>query len=528
MSHRKVRLAKTSDLKDGQMKGIEVDDHKILLRRLDGEFFAGVGVCPHYGAPLDQGALSSERIVCPWHHAAFDARTGELCEPPAIDSLPQYDVKIDGDDVYVMLPETLPTIKKPAKVGHDPSVDKRTFVILGAGAAGNAAAETLRNDGFKGHLIMITKEEEMPYDRPDLTKMFLRGQSEEDQITLRDKDFYNDRDIELMTGKRARGITSRQRRVDLEGNEEITYDCLLIAVGGQARKPGIPGVDLENVFTIRSLEDAGNLVKAAEKAGRAVVVGASFIGLETASSLRAHDLDVTVVAPEKSPLEKIVGREIGSLLKTRHEDQGTTFRLGSTVNRVEGNGKVERVMINDTQSLDADLVVFGIGVEPASEFLNGIDYQDDGSIAVDEHFRVNENIYAVGDIARFPDWRTGEAIRIEHWRTAEQQGRIAALNMLGQKTPYRGIPYFWTQQAGMRLRYVGHVEDWDDVVIDRSIDDGRLIAYYLKDDIVRAAVGIGRDAEMSALEELMRLEKMPPISELRDGSVDLVARVAAI
>jgi NADPH-dependent 2,4-dienoyl-CoA reductase/sulfur reductase-like enzyme/nitrite reductase/ring-hydroxylating ferredoxin subunit len=526
MSHKEYRIAKTTDLEDGQMKGYEVADHKILLRKIDGKYYAGVGKCPHYGASLDGGAMSRERIVCPWHHAAFDVKTGDLREPPAIDSLPQYEVKIDGDDVVVMLPEELPQIKKPVVTRHDAGVDERTFVILGAGAAGNAAAETLRNDGFGGRLVMITKEEKMPYDRPDLTKLFLRGNSDAETVPLRDKDFYKKRDIELVTGKRARGVDTEQNRISFDDGDTMNYDALLLALGARPRKLDLPGADLENVFTIRSLEDAGSLVEAAKKARRAVVVGASFIGLETASSLRERDLPVTVVAPEETPLEQTIGPEVGRWLHRRHEEQGTVFHLGSTVSRIEGEGKVERVVTNDGQTYEADLVIFGVGVDPASDVLQGIEFQTDGSVEVDKHFRAGDGLYAVGDIACFPDWRTGEQTRIEHWRTAEQQGRIAAHNMAGKETPYRSVPFFWTLQAGMHLRYVGHATEWDEIFVDGNIDEGKFIAYYVKDDRILAAAGTGRDADMAALEELMRLDRMPSLKELRDGEVDLVKRVA--
>ncbi len=526
MSHKEHRIAKTTDLEDGQMKGYEVDDHKILLRKIDGEYYAGVGKCPHYGASLDGGAMSRERIVCPWHHASFDVKTGELLEPPATDSLPQYEVKIDGDDVIVVLPESLSEVKRPVVIRHDPEVDSRTFVILGAGAAGNAAAETLRHDGFGGRLVMITKEEQMPYDRTNLTKMFLRGDADAKTVSLRDRDFYQKRDIELVTGKRARGVDTEQRSISFDDGDKMNYDVLLLALGGRPRKLDLPGADLENVFTIRSLEDAGNLVEAVKGAKRAVVVGASFIGLETASSLRQHDLPVTVIAPEETPLQRTVGPEIGRLLQRKHEEQGTVFQLGRMVSRIEGDGKVQRVITAEGDEIEADLLVFGVGVDPASDTLQGVESQTDGSIEVDEHFRAADGLYAVGDIARFPDWCTGQHTRIEHWRTAEQHGRTAAHNMAGKKTPYRSIPFFWTMQAGTQLRYVGHASEWDDFFVDGNIDEGKFIAYYLKDDRILAAAGTGRDADMAALQELMRLDRMPPLQELRDGEVDLVKRLA--
>jgi NADPH-dependent 2,4-dienoyl-CoA reductase/sulfur reductase-like enzyme len=223
-------------------------------------------------------------------------------------------------------------------------------------------------------------------------------------------------------------------------------------------------------------------------------------------------------------MEKIVGKKIGARLKSKHEKEGTAFHLNATVTRLEGNDRVEKVITWDGHEIAADVIVFGVGVDPASDVLQGIEFQQDGSIKVDERLQAGEALYAAGDVACFPDWRTGRKVRIEHWRTAEQHGRVAAYNMLGMNTPFRGVPFFWTMQAGLQLRYVGHADQWSEVVINGNIDNDEFIAYFIDDGKVLAACGTGRDEEMAALEELMRLDQMPSVAQLKNGEADLVER----
>jgi NADPH-dependent 2,4-dienoyl-CoA reductase/sulfur reductase-like enzyme/nitrite reductase/ring-hydroxylating ferredoxin subunit len=518
-------IAKVGDLKNGEMKAFNVKTVDILLSKINDTFHAVAAFCTHYGAPLEDGVLSGDRIVCPWHHACFNAKSGDLLEPPARDALPSYEVRIDGDNVVVKLPDKIDSNREPNMAEQDLQKESRTYVILGAGAAGNAAAQTLRQDGFQGRIVMITYENRGPYDRPNLSKDYLQGEAEPEWMPLRSEDFYADQNIELIFNKKVILVNVRDKRIVFSDKESFQYDKLLIATGGVARSLVTPGSDLKNIFTLRSFDDADRIIKASENASNAVIVGASFIGLETADSLRHRDIDVTVVAPETMPFEHVFGSEIGSLFRELHEKNGVKFKLGQSVSKFEGTGNVEAVILGNGDRIDADLVIVGIGVKPATDFSESIEREKDGSIKVDQYLHADDDIYAAGDIATFPYWYSGSDIRIEHWRTAEQQGRIVAHNMAGKKTAYESIPFFWTVQAGITLRYVGHAKTWDEIVVNGSIQDKNFIAYYVKNNQVQAAAGCNRNHDMAAIEELMRLKKMLSPDKLKSGSIDLVSLV---
>ncbi len=523
MSDKKVRVAKAGDLEDGQMKAFEVgDDNKILLSKIDGKFYATGASCPHYGAPLDRGILSGDRIVCPWHHACYDARSGDLEEPPSRDSLASFEVEVDGDDVYVMIPEEFEGSRTPDMVSFEPEKENRSFVIIGAGAAGSMAAQTLREDGFKGQIIMLTHEDRMPYDRPNLSKDYLQGDAQPEWMPIKDDNFYNKYGIEVMRKKQVTGVDLKAKEVSIKDDDPVKYDRLLITTGGDARMLDIPGADLGNVFTLRTYDDSDRIISACENAEKAVIIGASFIGMEAAFSLTKRKLKVTVVAPEKTPFGHVFASEIGELFRQKHEATGVEFKLENSVTKIEGDVKAEAVVLENGERIETDLVIMGVGVKPSSGFLEGFSLESDGSIKVDECFNVAEDVFAAGDIASFPYWYTGDTVRIEHWRTAEQQGRYAAHNMLDKKKLFRSIPFFWTAQVGLQFRHVGFVRDWDDVIVEGDISRGSFMLFYVKNNKVHAASGVKYDKEIAAVEELMRQDRMPSPDELKGGSVDLI------
>ena len=521
MNYRETVIANANELKEGEMTRVSIDGTNVLLSNINGNFYAVGAFCTHYGAPLDMGILSGERIACPWHHACFNAKTGDLLEPPARDALPQYEIRIDGEDVIIKLPEKVEDRRIPKMVRHDPQSDDRTFIIIGAGAAGNAAAQALRENGFQGRISMITYENRIPYDRPNLSKDYLQGKAEDEWMPLRSEEFYDDYGIELMRQKKVTRVDTTSKTISLDSGETLKYDKLLVATGGKARTLNVPGVKLRNIFTLRSYDDSDEIIEASENASRVAIVGASFIGMETAFSLTERKLPVTVIAPGSVPFEQVFGGEIGKMFQRQQEENGVIFKLGVAVARFEGDGKVEAVVLENGEQIEADLVVVGVGVKPATDFLKGIDLESDGSIKVNKYFRAAQDLYAAGDIALFPDWRTGEYIRIEHWRTAEQQGRIAAHSMVGKEMPYNGLPFFWTTQAGLNFRYVGHVKDWDNLIIKGDVSSREFVAFYVKNNQILAAAGNKRDKEMAAIEELMRLKKMPTLEALQDNSFDL-------
>jgi NADPH-dependent 2,4-dienoyl-CoA reductase/sulfur reductase-like enzyme len=387
------------------------------------------------------------------------------------------------------------------------------------------AAQTLREAGYGGQLMMISRDNELPYDRPNLSKEYMAGEAKPEWMPLRPREFYRDHDIELTLGKEVTGIDVDNQDIEFSTGGLMRYDALLLTTGGRPRKLELPGSELENVMVLRSYSSADEILARAENAKQVAIVGANFIGMETAASLRERDLQVTVIAPDAVPFEKVFGTAVGSLFRRTHEEEGVRFELENEPAQVEGNAKVESVLLKNGQRVTADLVLFGVGVDPATDFIRSLDLAEDGSVPVNEYLEAAKNLWAAGDIARFNDWRTGESTRIEHWRTAQQQGRVAAFNMLGKQVRYRSVPFFWTKQAGLNFKYVGHVKNWDDTIIDGDVDSGDFIIYYAKNGKVLAVAGNNRGQELAAAEELMRRDQLPSPDELTGGRVDLVARL---
>lgn len=511
--------ARLSDIANGEMKEIKVGETPVLLARVDDRCYALAAHCTHYGAPLAEGALVGDRIICPWHHACFNARNGNLEEPPALDSLANYPVRIEGDEIFVDIADLSVDRRTPEMAEAKPEDDSRVFVIIGGGAAGYMAAQTLREDGYRGRIQMITREPHAPYDRPNLSKDYLHGHAEPEWIPLRGEEFYKQHGIEMLFEKEVARVDIKQKLVKFIDGETRGYSKLLVATGGNPRGLNVPGADLRNIFVLRSFDNADEIISAAAAAKRAAVIGAGFIGMEAAFSLRELGLDVTVIAPDKVPFEKILGAEIGQLFLREHEEHGVHFMLGESVTGFEGDELVGRVLLASGRSVDADLVIVGMGVRPATEILDGLALHSDGGVITDEYLRIAESLYAAGDIAHVPDARTGEYIRIEHWRTALQQGRIAAHNMAGKWTRYDAVPFFWTTQFGITLNYVGHAVEWDDIVIKGDTAAHDFLAYFVKNGKVVAAAGMNRDRELAEIEELIRLDKMPALAELGDQAV---------
>ncbi|MDY7003931.1 MAG: FAD-dependent oxidoreductase [Cyanobacteriota bacterium] len=520
MSNTTANVAKIQDVKDGEMQQVSVGKTKILLVNIDGQIKAFGSNCTHYGAPLAEGIISGDRIVCPWHNACFSTKTGELQQPPGLDNLPEYEVSINGENVMVSIPEETPFECTPPMAKHDPAVDSRVFVILGTGVAGLNAAETLRKEGFQGRVVMITASEKLPYDRTMLSKAYLQGETSENALPLRSEEFYQEHDIEILSNTRVTRVDAKTKSIPLTDSQTIEYDALLLATGCKAAKLDVPGAELENIFTLRDHQDAEKIVDAAENAKNAVIIGSSFIGMETAASLTQAGLAVAVISPESVPFEKILGTEIGEMFRKKHEDKGVCFQFGTKATEFKGNGKVEAVVLEDGTTIDTDLVIVGIGVQPATDYLEGIELNsEDNSIPTNKFLQAGDGLYAAGDIASFPYWKTGKSTRIEHWRLAAQHGRIAAHNMLGNSVPFVGIPFFWSGQFDLKLRYVGHAEEWDEIIFDGNLSEEKFIAYYIKDDRVLAAAGCNRDQEIAAISELMRLDRMPTVDKLRQGKI---------
>lgn len=517
-----VHLANISDLRDGEMKEFSAGETRILLARTNDRFYAVSATCPHYGAPLAEGALCGTRIVCPWHHAVFNVVNGDLEEPPALDALISYKVHLEGERVLIEMPDDVQDRRTPNMVKRSLNVDTRQFVIIGAGAAGYAAAQTLREEGFRGNVVMITREDRAPYDRPNLSKDYLHGHAEPEWMPLRPEEFFREHDIQLVLNKEVTRVDARTKTITFEGGETMDYDALLVATGGAPVRLNIPGSDLKNVCVLRSFADADLMIEVAGRSRRAVVVGASFIAMEAAYSLRERGLEVTVVAPSQEPFETTLGKEIGAMFRRLHESHGVQFKLGSMVYRFEGSHHVEAVGLDSGERIETDMVVVGAGVRPVTHFLDGIELDQAGAVVVDSQLRAADGLYAAGDIVSFLDHRTGERVRIEHWRTALQQGRAAARNMAGCNAGFTGVPFFWTRQFDIGLLYVGHAPSWDEIIFRGDVSSHEFLAFYVKGDRVLAVAGMNRDREMAAVEELMRLDRMPAREQLKWDHASLV------
>lgn len=490
------------DIPDGGMIGGHVDDQSVIIARQGNDVFAIGGQCTHYGAPLADGLVVGTTVRCPWHHACFDLRTGEALEAPALNPVSRWEIVRDGKTVRVAkeipAPDGATPIGQPKPIENAP----KSIVIIGAGAAGNAAAEMLRREGYEGTITMIGRDDSVPYDRPNLSKDYLAGNAPEEWIPLRPPEFYEEHKIELIRDADVDSVDANSRSVKLANGESKSYDKLLLATGAEPVKLPIPGNDLPHVHYLRTLANSRSIIAAAEKSKRAVVIGASFIGLEVAASLKARGLSVDVVAPEKVPLERVLGSEIGRFVQSIHEGEGVKFHLGHTSKEI----KSDSVVLDDGSSIPADIVVVGVGVRPLTALAEKAGATIDKGVSTNEFLETSlRGVFAAGDIARYPDPRSGDNVRIEHWVVAERQGQTAARNMIGRKESFTTVPFFWSNHYSTPITYVGHAEKWDEILIDGSVDEGDFLAGFRLGDKILAVAASGR--EKASLEAEAHMER---------------------
>ncbi|MBG0800381.1 FAD-dependent oxidoreductase [Methylocystis sp. FS] len=481
-----VALAELVD--SGKLVG-HVGDEEVLLVHSEKEVFAVGAHCTHYHAPLVDGFVVDHSLRCPWHHACFDLRTGEALRAPALDPIACWSVEQRDGKIFVQRKHeaAAPTLHA-ATSGKTP----KNIVIVGGGAAGFAAAERLRRENYRGSIIMLSNEDVAPIDRPNLSKDYLAENAPEEWLPLRPDNFYSEHDIELRLGANATRIDARLREVALADGSRLSYDRLLIATGSEPIRLSISGASLPHVRTLRSLADCRAIIKHAETARRAVVLGASFIGLEVAASLRARGIDVHVIAPEKKPMERIFGSQMGDFVRALHEEHGVVFHLEDVANAIDE----KRVTLGSGRVLEADLVVVGVGVRPRIELAEMAGLAIDRGIVVDSYLETNiPGIFAAGDVARWPDRYTGENIRVEHWVVAERQGRTAALNILGQREEFTAVPFFWSQHYDVPINYVGHAEKWDELQIEGDIASKDCLVHFKRNRRTLAVASIFRDIE---------------------------------
>ena len=465
-----------------EMKPVKapVGDTDVLLIRHGDSVHAYQATCPHAGAPLEQGAICDGKLICPWHKAAFNLDDGSLAEPLALSHLPQYPLRIENGMVQVK-PEPL-----PARQPQSGSPSSAVFVIVGSGAAGSAAAWTLRDQGFAGKLILVDREREAPYDRTALSKFVAAGEMKISEVPAPVDDTFLQQ-VERYYGDVER-LDSRQQNLHFADGSTLHFDKLLIASGGVPQRPEIPGKALFGVHLLRSIEQADSLLREVDEKQKLVIIGNSFIGMELASALRARGIEVQVIARDALPFKKQFGSKIAGFFRQLHEGQGVRFIEGE-VAALQGERQVCGVELKSGEVVPADVVLLATGVAPATGFIHDIELLDDGSLPTNQQLQLSENIWAVGDIASYPVAKGYQ--RIEHYRVAQQQGRLAAKNMLGATQVFDRVPFFWTAHFGTRYEYLGHASEWDQFELIGSLDDQKFIGFYGQQGKLAAVISCG-------------------------------------
>jgi NADPH-dependent 2,4-dienoyl-CoA reductase/sulfur reductase-like enzyme/nitrite reductase/ring-hydroxylating ferredoxin subunit len=490
-----------ADVGEGSMLLGHAGGEAVLLARHGDEIFAIAATCTHYGGPLAEGLLVGDTVRCPWHHACFSLRTGAAIRPPALHDVQCWRVERRDGKIFVAGKIDPPPARprQASAVARAASIPD-SVVILGAGAAGNSVAETLRREGYAGNISLIDPDEGAPYDRPNLSKDYLAGNAPEEWIPLHPRSYYQEQRIELLLGRRATAIDARAKRVSLDDGSSRSFDALVIATGAEPVRLPIPVADEARLHYLRSLADSRSIIRSAVESRRVVVLGASFIGLEVAASLRARDLEVHVVAPESRPLQRVMGARLGDFIRAVHEERGVHFHLGRTAREIA----VGTVTLDDGQRLEADMVVAGVGVRPRLALAEQLGLTLDRGVLVNERLETSiPGIYAAGDLARWPDPHTGDRIRVEHWVVAERQGQAAARSILGDTSRFDAVPFFWSQHYDVVIAYVGHAEQWDVEDIDGDPASRDCRVSYRRGDRELAVATIFRDRESLKAEVAM-------------------------
>jgi len=484
-----------SSIKEGGVLAGHVGGESALATRVGADIFIIGASCTHYHGPLCEGLIVDGAIRCPWHHACFELRTGKALRAPALDPVSAW--RVEQVDGKAFARERLPQLAS-SKASGGP----KAIVIVGAGAAGLAAAAALREEGFDGRLSLIGADAAAPYDRPNLSKDYLAGTAPEEWLPLRSDDFYKERRIDLRVNARVKTLLISERAIELESGERVAYDAMLLATGADPVRLPTPGLESPHVHYLRSLADSRAIIAAAASAKRAVVIGASFIGLEVAAALRTRGLEIHVVAPEAVPMARILGPELGAYVRSLHEAHGVVLHLGQSVASISGDA----VTLSNGERVAADLIVVGVGVRPSMALAQSAGLTVDNGVVVDEFLETSApGVFAAGDIARWPDRLTGERIRVEHWVVAERQGQTAARNMLGRREPFNAVPFFWSQHYDAAISYVGHAPSWDRTKITGRVEDGDCLVEYFRAGKKLAAATISRD--LDSLREEAALER---------------------
>jgi len=545
MATKTVAVLDESELKDGQMKQVTFEgDGKVLLSRLGDDIHATSAFCTHYGAPLEKGVLTADgRVVCPWHGACFNVCTGDIEDAPAPSALHSFKAFVQDGKIHVTADpgQTLKAnmSRQPKLLATGASEGGSGLVIVGGGSGAFHAVESLREHGFPGPITILSKEPHAPIDRTKLSKALVTDAS---KLEWRSASVLQSKyGTALRTGVEVTSVDIKSKAVIIGSTQErVPYDTLILASGGTPRKLPIDGKDLSNVFTLRGVEDAKKIDSTVTKEKKLVVIGSSFISMELVAAVQGRHLaSIDVIGMEEFPFEAVLGKQVGSALKKFHESKGVKFHMQSKVGKIVPSqtdpSKAGAVVVThpsgENVTLKADVVLMGVGVAPATEYLKaseGFNVDKSGAITVDEYLRVkglDGSVYAIGDIALYPQPGTGELRRIEHWNVAGNQGRAVGKTIAeGKGQPFVKVPVFWSAQ-GQQLRYCGVGAGFDDVIVDGNLDELKFVVYYVKQDKVVAVASMQRDPVVSKASELLRLGLMPTPAELKGGkdllSVDI-------
>ena len=480
-----------SSLTDGGMIAGHVGEDEVLLARSGNEYFAVGARCTHYKGRLVRGLVVDDTVRCPLHHACFSLRTGEALRAPAFDPIKCWRVEVVGDKVFVRGKLTgAPTVRTQTS-------PPESVLIIGGGAAGSSAADMIRREGYTGPVTIVSADTDLPVDRPNLSKDYLAGEAQEDWLPIWSQENYDDRQIELVLGRRATTLDTKSRTVGFDDGSKRTYGALLIATGADPVQLPIPGSPQIPIFYLRTTNDARAIIAKAAGANRALVIGSSFIGLEVSASLRKRAIEVDVVSPDKLPLERVMGPDIGRFVQSMHESHGVRFHLGQTVASIHGRS----ITLSGGERVDADFIVVGVGVRPALALAEAGGLTIDKGITVDEYLETSApNVFAAGDNARWPDPHTGKNIRVEHWVVAQRQAQTAARNMLGRGEKFDAVPFFWSRHYDYSIQYVGHAEQWDAIDIEGSLAEKKATVTYSLGGKTLAVATVGHQRESLAAE----------------------------
>ncbi|XP_056637583.1 apoptosis-inducing factor 3-like [Diorhabda sublineata] len=510
-------VCKVSDLEENKLKTFQLQDEgEVLLVKQNNIISALGSKCTHYGAPLVNGAIGNGRVRCPWHGACFNLSNGDIEEYPGLDSLPYYKVTIEGDNVKVRAKkDDLLTNKRIKHMVGKCQFDKSSIVIVGGGPAAATCAETLRQEDYEGDITMICKENYLPYDRVRLSKQIGLNI---DTALLRNEDFYQKYNINVVKGIDATSVDTVNKTVTLRNNSCLGYNKLFIATGNKARRPCIPGAHLENVLVLRSYEDSKLAKSSLSTEKEMVIIGSSFIAMEVADYCKDKVKKLTVIMRDEVPFKPVLGPRIGEAILNLFKKNGINFIAKMGVDAINGKDKVESVKLHDGTIMPADLVLLGTGSNTDTAFLknSGIQLQENGTIETDEYLQSNvQDVYIGGDIALAPVWSSGnKKAAIGHFGLAHYHGKIAALNMAGKRTKLKTVPYFWTKLGPLSIRYCGH-GTFDDIIYTGNVEELKFVAFYLKDDVVVAISSCGMDPYVSQFAELLAKGRRLHRSDLR-------------